>query len=145
MTNAEKFKEVFGIDFEYNLENVCPRPHTGVCYYDDDGDEDCDTCVYEYWENNEYQGEPTIPLSVIEKIHDAVDNADSDVFFENEHGYIIDSALTKEHVHEIIDKAVKEIKHECSACTHSDELDGEHCYECVKGLANNFEEVTKND
>lgn len=56
--------------------------------------------------------EPTIPLSVIEKIHDAIDNADSDGFLANEHDYIIDSTLTKEHIHEIIDKAVKECTHE---------------------------------
>ena len=56
--------------------------------------------------------EPTIPLSVIEKIHDAIDNADSDDFYEDEHGYIIDSTLTIEHIHEIIDKAVKECTHE---------------------------------
>lgn len=112
MTNEEKFKEVFGIDFEYNLENVCPRPHTGVCYYDDDGDEDCDTCVYEYWENNEYQGEPTIPLSVIEKIHDAVDNADCDARLEDENGSYTEEVFTREHIHEIISEVVKECTHE---------------------------------
>ena len=53
-----------------------------------------------------------VPLSVIEKIHDAVDNADSDDFYEDEHGYIIDSMLTIEHIHEIISKEVKECTHE---------------------------------
>lgn len=102
MTNAEKFKEVFEINFEYNLENVCPRPHTGACYYDDDGDKDCDTCVYEYWENNEYQGEPTIPLSVIEKITTEIEERAT---YE---GIYLDRA----DVLDIIDKAVKEYTHE---------------------------------
>lgn len=53
-----------------------------------------------------------IPMSVIEKIHDAIDNADSDGFLANEHDYVIDSTLTKEHIHEIIDKAVKECTHD---------------------------------
>ena len=53
-----------------------------------------------------------VPLSVIEKIHDAIDNADSDGFLEDEHGYYIGSMLTKEHVDEIIDKAVKECTHD---------------------------------
>lgn len=53
--------------------------------------------------------EPTIP-SLIEKIHDAIDNAEPDTYIENPlfYGY----GLTKEHVHEIIDKAVKECTHE---------------------------------
>lgn len=56
--------------------------------------------------------EPTIPLSVIEKIHDAIDNAEPDTYIENPlfYGY----GLTKEHVNEIIDKAVKECTHEHS-------------------------------
>jgi hypothetical protein len=107
MTNAEKFKEVFGIDFEYNLENVCPRPHTGVCYYDDDGDEDCDTCVYEYWENNEYQGEPTIPLSVIENIKAEIEReSDYKPYEMYDMKWAFNKALS------IIDNAVKECTHE---------------------------------
>ena len=27
----------------------------------------------------------------------------------------------------------------CTTCEHSNEVDGEHCYECVKGMENNFE------
>ena len=68
-------------------------------------------CISEFW-HSEYIGTPTIPLSVIEKIHDAIDNASSDDFYEDEHGYIIDSTLTTEHIHEIIDEAVKEYTHE---------------------------------
>lgn len=30
-------------------------------------------------------------------------------------------------------------KKDCISCTHSDELDGEYCYECVKGDKDNFE------
>ena len=54
--------------------------------------------------------EPTIPLSVIEKIHDAIDNAEPDSYIK--HPLFYGDALTKEHVHEIIDKAVKEYTHE---------------------------------
>ena len=28
----------------------------------------------------------------------------------------------------------------CSSCTHSGETGGEHCYECVKGICDNYEE-----
>lgn len=51
-----------------------------------------------------------VPLSVIEKIHDAIDNADSDGFLINENGHMLAMTLTKEHVNDIIDKAVKEIE-----------------------------------
>lgn len=31
----------------------------------------------------------------------------------------------------------------CDSCTHSEEQDGSNCYECVKGMADNFEEQPK--
>lgn len=117
MTNAEKFKE----DFGFELKNIGSYEDGYYCI-DSDADIECKTCpLYEKgcshvafinWWNSRYKGEPTIPLSVIEKIHDAIDNADSDGFLANEHDYVIDSTLTKEHIHEIIDKAVKECTHE---------------------------------
>lgn len=60
MTNAEKFKEVFGF---YVDVDKCPRV-----------DEDCASCVgggfaceRSFWQS-EYKDEPAIPLSVIEDI-----------------------------------------------------------------------------
>lgn len=55
-----------------------------------------------------------VPLSVIEKIHDAVDNADCDARLEDENGSYTEEVFTREHVHEIISKVVKEIKNERS-------------------------------
>lgn len=31
------------------------------------------------------------------------------------------------------------VEHECYACKHCNETDGEYCYECVKGMTDNFE------
>ena len=31
------------------------------------------------------------------------------------------------------------VEHECYACKHCDEVDGSNCYECVKGMTDNFE------
>ena len=36
-------------------------------------------------------------------------------------------------------------KKDCNTCTHSDEIDGYNCYECIKGMRNNYEPTTKND
>lgn len=33
----------------------------------------------------------------------------------------------------------------CDSCTHSEEQDGSNCYECVKGIADNFEEQPTSD
>lgn len=104
MTNGEMFKEVFGYDL------YCKECRDG-------------------WRNYEYKGSvhyhfdpekgryindnpPFIPLSVIEKIHDAIDNAECDARLEDENGSYTEEVFTREHIHEIIDKAVKEIEHE---------------------------------
>lgn len=29
-------------------------------------------------------------------------------------------------------------KKDCNTCTHSNEIDGSNCYECVKGICNNY-------
>lgn len=67
MTNAEKFKEVFGFEFElapYEADCWCPFRRT-KCR---DTEFDCfEDCVKPFWQS-EYKGEPTMPLSVIEKI-----------------------------------------------------------------------------
>ena len=41
-----------------------------------------------------------------------------------------------------IDLAIKVLEQQpnrCDSCTHSEEQDGSNCYECVKGMADNFE------
>lgn len=48
-------------------------------------------------------------------------------------------AVSLEDVLEIIDGKVNEVKHDCTACKHSDEVDGSNCYECVKSMVDNFE------
>lgn len=74
--------------------------------------EDCEDKTYAKslleWAINKRTFE-AVPLSVIEKIHNAIDNAEPDTYIENPLFYSY--ALTKEHVNEIIDKAVKEIEH----------------------------------
>lgn len=68
MTNAEKFKEVFGFEVD---EDVCVAKVNKCekCLLDKyvDTDKRLD-CSHGFW-NAEYQGEPTIPLSVIEDIN----------------------------------------------------------------------------
>lgn len=54
--------------------------------------------------------EKVIDISIIEKMHNAVDNAEPDTYIENPLFYSY--ALTKKHVNEIIDKAVKEIRND---------------------------------
>ena len=46
---------------------------------------------------------------------------------------------------QMIDRKIAEITKDCTSCTHSDELDGEYCYECVKGDKDNFEAVRGNE
>ena len=36
-------------------------------------------------------------------------------------------------------KALEQQPNRCDSCTHSEEQDGSNCYECVKGMADNFE------
>ena len=36
-------------------------------------------------------------------------------------------------------------KNDCNTCTHSNEIDGSNCYECVKDICNNYEPTTKNN
>lgn len=43
---------------------------------------------------------------------------------------------------EFIDNAIKALEQQpnrCDSCTHSEEQDGSNCYECVKGMADNFQ------
>ena len=43
---------------------------------------------------------------------------------------------------EFIDNAIKALEQKpnrCDSCTHSEEQDGSNCYECVKGMADNFQ------
>lgn len=109
MTNAEKFKEDFG--FEVNQDGCIHKGKCKVCPFYHNGVNTKECASWKFWQSD-YQGEPTIPLSVIEKIHDAIDNAESDGFLINENGHMLAMTLTKEHVNEIIDKAVKEYTHE---------------------------------
>lgn len=36
-------------------------------------------------------------------------------------------------------------KKDCNTCTHSNEIDGSNCYECVKDMCNNYDPTTKKD
>ena len=36
-------------------------------------------------------------------------------------------------------KALEQQPNRCDSCVHSEEQDGSNCYECVKGMADNFE------
>lgn len=113
MTNAEKFKEVFG----FELKNI-GRYEDGYYCIDSDADIECKTCpLYEKgcshvafinWWNSKYQGEPTIPLSVIEKIKAEIEKA-------YKHQRIVKGTEWTNGLLcavEIIDKAVKECTHE---------------------------------
>ena len=55
----------------------------------------------------------------------------------------LDENRTVEAYKELLKKCFKELPpvepRTCTTCEHSDEVDGEHCYECVKGMKNNFE------
>jgi len=43
------------------------------------------------------------------------------------------------------DYFISATKKDCNTCTHSDEIDGSNCYECVKDMCNNYESTTKNN
>lgn len=106
MTNAEKFKEIF--DIEVVPENTCLSES---CLCHECSHHDGTRCHVEDWWNSEYQGEPTIPLSVIEKIKAEIiqyfmENKDSEDLFLAGCG---DGAY---HALAIIDKAVKECTNE---------------------------------
>ena len=40
---------------------------------------------------------------------------------------------------ELAIKALEQYPNRCDSCTHSEEQDGSNCYECIKGMADNFE------
>lgn len=125
MTNAEKFKE----DFGFELKNIGSYEDGYYCI-DSDADIECKTCpLYEKgcshvafinWWNSRYKGEPTIPLSVIEKIKAEIDKEISECVEQQTQGsYLIATGL--DNANEIIDKAVKECTHETrriSDCSH---------------------------
>lgn len=109
MTNAEKFKEVFGFDIDQEC-CIADIMDCRSCPLDNCRGYDAD-CTHGFWQSK-YQGEPTIPLSVIEKIHDAIDNAECDARLKDESGSFTEEVFTREHIAEIIDKAVKECTHD---------------------------------
>lgn len=116
MTNAEKFKEDFGfwIDEDACITNVngcgkCPLDK----YRDTDKRQDC---TQGFW-SSEYQGTPTIPLSVIEKIKAEINtrrNRNITLFkadgLTKQELTFSDSAYVE--VLGIIDEAVREVTHE---------------------------------
>ena len=51
-------------------------------------------------------------MLAIEKIHDAIDNAEPDSYLKYADGRKIAISLTKEHIHEIISEVVKECTHD---------------------------------
>lgn len=119
MTNAEKFKE----DFGFELKNIGSYEDGYYCI-DSDADIECKTCpLYEKgcshvafinWWNSKYKGEPTIPLSVIEKIKAGIRN-------EITSGGKVTEEYAIKKFDDIIDKAVKECTHETrriSDCSH---------------------------
>lgn len=121
MTNAEKFKE----DFGFELKNIGSYEDGYYCI-DSDADIECKTCpLYEKgcshvafinWWNSKYKGEPTIPLSVIEKIKAEIERESDYKPYEM---YDMKWAFNK--TLSIIDKAVKECTHETrriSDCSH---------------------------
>lgn len=122
MTNAEKFKE----DFGFELKNIGTYEDGYYCI-DSDADIECKTCpLYEKgcshvafinWWNSEYQGEPTIPLSVIEDIKAEITNKadDADKGCKISSDYYIREKLrtiaqTCDEVCKIIDRKVNEVK-----------------------------------
>ena len=102
MTNAEKFKEVFGFEVEDAYE---------------------DFWVEDFRMTKE---------QVIEHFEEEL----SIFGIDCDHGIAMISAI------ELL-RGEAELKHgreqePCDTCEHSDEIDGNNCYECVKGIRNNY-------
>ena len=56
-------------------------------------------------------------------------------------GYDAENPMVKE-MQSALDLAIKALEQQpnrCDSCVHSEEQDGSNCYECVKGMADNFE------
>lgn len=51
----------------------------------------------------------------------------------------------KEDYTDIAIQALEQQPNRCDSCTHSEEQDGSNCYECVKGMADNFEAQPTSD
>lgn len=102
MTNAEKYKEVFG----FNL-NIQAFSEGDICPFVSEKCRElpCPDCINNYWQSD-YQGEPTIPLSVIEKIKAEIEELG--IWHEK----LLIETIDIKRVLEIIDKAVKECTHE---------------------------------
>lgn len=98
MTNAEKFKEVFGFEMNTQTDYYCPFNSTRCTNLP------CDDCIDEFW-SSEYNGTPTIPLSVIEKIKAEIEEAYKDRP-RNYNNYQRTELYIK--VMDIIDQAIKE-------------------------------------
>lgn len=99
MTNAEKFKEVFDRELEESRMLSMPSSFNQIIALRSFQIVGVD-CADE-WKESEYRGEPTIPLSVIEKITTEIEERAT---YE---GIYLDRA----DVLAIIDKAVKECTH----------------------------------
>ena len=49
------------------------------------------------------------------------------------------SAIGIKNIVKKIKERVKNIVKDCDNCLYADEIDGNHCYECVKGIEDKFE------
>ena len=61
---------------------------------------------------------------------------------ELEYGKVWDGH-TEEDVTRLL--SLEQQPNRCDSCTHSEERDGSNCYECIKGMADNFEEQSTSD
>ena len=106
-----------------------------------------------YTEYVTFNGKKYVSLSVIEKIKAEIEkkikiceNASITCSKRELWVQFTHDKTTYQKVLSIIDQAIKECdKHDCSDCKHQDEVNGEFCYECVKGMADNFEAIKECD
>lgn len=113
MTNAEKFKEVFGYDIDIDAMTICPFKNVETACLD--RDVPCRECLDDYWYNKEYQGEPTIPLSVLSmigKIKKGIHKEITSGGKWNGGWYDVTEKYAIEKFDAIIDEAVKECTHD---------------------------------
>ena len=60
-------------------------------------------------------------------------------FYEKGKYETIREAPYDEHIVPVQCPLIDEDKNDCDNCLYADEIDGSHCYECVKGIDNKFE------
>lgn len=76
-------------------------------------------------------------MTIEEAIKEIKDASDSEVRYGDKDNHY-DKVMKRIEAFGMAIKVLEQQPNRCDSCTHSEEQDGSNCYECVKGMADNF-------